>query len=150
MCAYVSVCTSMCQNFLCRCEICEKEAKICMCANSQRKKGNGSLNLQTSSSACPCHELACPQQQSLSCSPSPCPGGHLPKHSCAGRPLVPGSGKRATGSEGVLQCIHSAQAHLLPPCHLPNATTLLEEGNKDKWIHFKKRLLIKGGRKTKM
>lgn len=92
------------------------------------KVGIKRSNLQTFSSACPyCHGLACPRLQSQSCSLSQCPGCHPLRRSCGGRQLAPGSGKRATGSEGGPRCIHHAQARLRPPCHPPNATAPLEE-----------------------
>ena len=92
------------------------------------KNRNKWSDLQTFSSVCPCcHGSACPRLQSQRCSPSPCPGGHLLRRSCGGRQLAPGSGKRATGSEGGPRCTHRAQAHLRPPCHPPNATAPLED-----------------------
>lgn len=103
--------------------------------SSWRNKNKRS-NLQTFSSACPCcHGLACPRAHPQSCSWSSCPGDRLQRCSCAGRPLVPWSGKRATGSVGGLQRTHCAWVHLHLPCHPPNATVLLEveRNHKDKW-----------------
>lgn len=85
-----------------------------------------SQNLQTFSSAfLYCQQLVCHQLQCPS-SPSPSPGGHLQTCSCEGMQPAPGSGKRATGIGAVPLC-SPVRSHRLPPCHLPNATALLDD-----------------------
>lgn len=85
-------------------------------------------NLQTFSSACPLRRgLTCPEPQPRSQSPNQSPGDRRRRHSCAGRRLALGSGRRANESEGGLRPTRRVWAHLLPPCHPPDATVLLED-----------------------
>lgn len=88
-------------------------------------------NLQTFSSACPLRRgLTCPAPQPRSQSPNQSPGDRRRRRSCAGRQLALGSGRRANESEGGLRPTRHVQAHLLPPCHPPGATVLLEHSRK--------------------